>query len=690
MSKSGAARKAKHIAKQNELGDLPLVANPLRRNKCKDSLVQFGIDYCSLILDHAPSERMREGLINKLERVIKSGGQIAIMYTRGGGKTTWMEIAIVWALLYGYRQYPVVIAAKTDLAKQILKSVWAIIERSNAIAEDFPAVSLPIRALKGVPQRALSQTYHDEPTRIETASTHFRLPMLCDESGEALEAASGATMGALGIGASVRGLLDMGSRPDLLLFDDPQTKKDALSPARVAWIESFIHSDALGLAAHTKSLAACMTITPQKYGDLAMRISDRAAHPEWNISQAPLVKWCEKAEELWPGFLEAYREDMAEDDFTCRRSRAYYIEHKEEYAQTQVLDELAYDKNFEEDAIHHALKLRAKMGDEAFAAECLLSVKDVEATLPVTFETVSHALNGYNRASAPAQMTRAVAFCDVNTRDVGLTWVVVAFGAQHTAAVVNYGRYPQQGSLVEKDASTVRKKNAISKGIVEVTNIISNMRLANTRIVALGFDRGFEADVVHKTLQVIRRRIKPPFQVCALKGSGWSNFGENKKQGKIAEGDHCYAAESLLGEYLSFHAPYWREIMLSGFLETPLMPGSLSIFGSNPTTHFDFATEVAAERLIRKYMHPSGKLAWDWATTGANHYCDALTCAFVLASWFRIYTALPASPVKAQADNPLFDPIQNPAIANSPQPKKEEILFFQPVIKRRQYVTRRK
>ena len=661
---SGAERKAQHVARHNDIAELPAIVDADRRSRCRNDLARFGMEYCSLILDHEPSERVKIGLIQKLESCIVSGGQLAVMYPRGGGTTTWMDIAIVWALLYGYRNYPVVVAAKTDLAKSILRAVWAIIERSDAIYEDFPAIALPIRALKGVAQRAMSQTYKGEPTRIETASTHFRLPHLA-ENGKRIEVASGAIMGAVGVGASVRGLLDMGQRPDLILFDDPQTKKDALSPSRIAWLESFIHSDALGLAAHTKSLAACMTITPQKYGDLAMRITDRMEHPEWNISQEPLLVWGAKAEDLWTGFLDAYREDTARDDFAYTLSRAYYIEHQEEYADTRVLDPRAFDKANEVDAIHHALKLRAKMGDEAFNAECLLRVSDVETTLPVTFDTVSHALNGHNRGQVPPGITSAVAFCDVNTKSVGLTWVVVGFGAGHTACVLNYGRYPEKGALVEKGSSDLKKKRAISSAIVALVDKFSRMRFTNAgksfSLRAVGFDRGYEAQSVHNTLAVVRKRVKPPFQVCALKGAGWRNFGENSKAGKIAQGDHVFAAVSPMGEYLSVHAPYWREVMLSGFLETPLMPGSLSCFGSNPVEHYEFACEVAAERLLRKYMHPSGKLAWEWATTGANHYCDALTMAFALGSWFCCYTALPAPSVRTQADNPLFDPLQNAA-----------------------------
>jgi hypothetical protein len=667
MSKSGAERKAAHVARHNDIGDIPPIADKDRRERCRYDLPLFGVTYLSDILDHPPSDEIKTGLINKLEQCILYGGQLAIMYPRGAGKTTWMVAAIAWAILYGHRRFPVVIAAKADLAKAILKTVWAVIERSDNILADFPAVAMPIRALKGVAQRAMSQTYHEEPTRIETASSHFRLPYLAD-NGEKADVACGAIMAAVGIGASVRGLLDMGTRPDLVLFDDPQTKKDAASTSRIQWIEEFIHSDALGLAAHSSTLAACITVTPQKYGDLAMRITDRQEHPEWSVSTAPLVKWGERAEDLWYGFLDAYREDSMRDDYKHTLSRAYYEEHKAEYADTITLDAQAYDKGTEIDAIHHALNLRAKMGDEAFKAECLLTVSDVESTLPVTFDVVSQSLNGYPRGHLPPGIRRVIAFCDVNiAKGKGLSWVAVGFGDNHTAAVVAYGRYPERRAVSEKATSDMKRKGDIASAILAVVELLSRMRFTtdqgkHIKITALGFDRGYEASTVHRTLAVIRRRVKPPFQVCALRGAGWRQFTESDKTAKIARGDHLYISESPHGEYLYVHSPYWREVALSGFLETPLMPGSVSIYGDNPSQHYEFASEVAAERLLRKYMHPSGKLAWDWATTGENHYCDALTMAFALASWYRFYSALPSVSVRTRADNPLFDPIANPAI----------------------------
>ena len=109
---------------------------------------------------------------------------------------------------------------------------------------------------------------------------------------------------------------------------------------------------------------------------------------------------------------------------------------------------------------------------------------------------------------------------------------------------------------------------------------------------------------------------------------------------------------------------------LPGLLGEPLAPGSLSIFGTDPMMHRRFAQEVCAEQLVRKYQIYSGgaskstTVAWDWTTTGPEHFCDALTGAFVLASWFRLYDALSSTVDAAALGVKVAQEIVSPPLAD--------------------------
>lgn len=677
---STADRVARAVAGRNELGDIPAPRHRRVRERCRLDLELFGWLYCRKLLDHRASAEIRARLIVKLQQAVLTGGQLAVEFTRGAGKTTWTIIAFVWALLYGHRRFPVCIAASKPLAKSIKNAVLAVIEQGDNILADFPAVPTALRAIGGVVQRAKTVTHHGHTVDYQSQEMMFRLPMLRDDLGRPLEPSCGALFACRGVGASVRGLNELGMRPDFLLFDDPQTQRDARSATAVERLDRYIHGDALNLGANTSTMAAFVTITPQRFGDLAHRIADRNLHPNWSVSRCPfLVEMCPGFEDLANEFIERFNVDAANDDFERTESRAWYRANASRFAGTRTVDPLAYDRETEFDAVHHALNKMAAVGKDAFNAEYQMRVEEDSEGLAVTPEIVTNALNAVPMCTLPPGTTNAVAFCDVNiAKGRGLSWGVVAFGRGRVAAVVAYGRYPERGELCPPNASDLARKRAVAGAIRAVVQRIAalDLRLAQSRrrvyVRALGFDRGYMPDVVSRALFVLRKRMPLPFQLCAMRGFGWKQFGPGRNV--AGRGDHLFATRSEYGEYLAVHAPYWREVAQAGFKETPLMPGSCSLFGKDPVRHWEFASEVAAERLVRKYIHPSGRMAWDFVATGENHYCDVLTGAFALASWFRLYDALPrvldssasgvSRPASPEADA-LFDPLQNPAIAEN-------------------------
>ena len=673
---SSADRVAAHVARRNEIGQIRRRRHPRLVEACRYNLELFGWMFCRELLDHRASDEIDRRLIKKIEQAVLHGGQLAVEFTRGAGKTTWTIIAFIWAIVYGHRHFPVCIAASRNLAKSIKKSVLSMLETSDALLADFPAVPTALRAIGGVVQRAQTITYNGRPVNFESSDLMFRLPMLMDEDGKPLEPACGALFACRGVGASVRGINEKGDRPDFILFDDPQTQKDASSATAVERLDRYIHGDALNLGSNTSTMAAFLTITPQRLGDLAHRIADRNLHPNWSITKCPfLIELCPDFEKLVDQFLEAYNTDAANDDFLRSTSRAWYLANREKFAGTRCVDPLAFDDENEVDAIHHALNKIGQIGKEAFAAEYQMQVAPPDAGAPLTPETVCNALTGFPEWTLPPGTSSAVAFVDVNIqKGTGLSYVVGGFGAGRVVSYIAYGRYPEKGSLVPPGSTDLAKTRAVASAIRAVVAKLASadIRTADgrhVRIRAVGFDRGYMPAAVCRTLYVLRKRQALPFQLCAVRGFGWRQFGGARKD-LVERGDHVFATRSEYGEYLAVHAPYWHEISMSGFGETPLMPGSISVWGDNPLQHWEFANEICSERLIRKYVHPSGKLAWDFSPPmGPNHFGDAGTGMFALASWFRLYDALPKVLDAAAAGKlppaDLFDPIQNPAVAEN-------------------------
>ena len=689
--KSTAERVAEHVARYNDVGDFdPRPRHPRLKERCRLDLASFMWHYCRSVLNHKPSELIRDGLIHDVEQTILYGGQAVKLYGRGTGKTTIIVYcAITWAILYGHRRYPVVISATGKLARKSLKVIKKLLSRTKAILQDFPAVAVPIQALGDVAQRTASQTYHGVPTDVEWAADQIILPMCRDASGKPLDAGCGAIVGSVGIGGAVRGANEGGQRPDFLVLDDPQTRKIAHSPTMVKAVVDYIHNDALMLAGHDRSLSAFVTITPQCFGDVATELSSRSKHPEWDVTIEPFIRRkCKNWRNLTLEFCEYFVADAAAHDSRRTRSTEWYRANRAKFADVVVLDPLQFDPQTEIDAVHHLLNLRARLGSVAFDAEIMMSVSDQSSELEVNADLISEKLNGAPMNVLPPGTDQVVVFVDVNiTKDRGLSYVAAAFGAHRVGAVVNYGRFPATGPLVPPNSSDLVRNKLVAAGIATVVRRIKGIDFRDSKgrrvnVTAMGFDRGYLPAVIHRTLYVMRKTEPIPFPLVAVRGFPWNKFGVREKD-VLRRGDHVFATRSKYGQYLAEMAPYWREIMQSGFLETPLQPGSLSLFGSDPARHYEFAQEVANEKLIRKYQVTRGSevlTAWDWSVLGDNHFCDCLTGCFAIASWYHCYDNLsqiidgvivantqnqPVGPVIAPHtlhQDDLFDPIKNPAI----------------------------
>ena len=103
---TNAEKVAAFVARRNELGEIPPVENPERKEACRLDLEAFGWNYCRDLLRHRASPDIRDGLIRDAQECILNGGQTAELYARGGGKTTWIVyIASIWAILYGHRRF---------------------------------------------------------------------------------------------------------------------------------------------------------------------------------------------------------------------------------------------------------------------------------------------------------------------------------------------------------------------------------------------------------------------------------------------------------------------------------------------------------------------------------------------------------------------------------------------------------
>ncbi|MEX2388496.1 MAG: terminase gpA endonuclease subunit, partial [Phycisphaeraceae bacterium] len=380
-------------------------------------------------------------VIAKLEKIILDGGLLAVAMPRGSGKTTIIERAALWAVLYCHRRFVIVVGATETAAEQMLGHLKVELETNELLAVDFPEVCYPIKRLENNARRCVGQLFNGHQTRPAWSSKRVVLPTMPGS------AASGTVIHAAGLTGALRGLSHtlLGgeiTRPDLALLDDPQTRESAMSPNMSARRAEIVNGDVLGAAGPGKSIACVAAMTVIAPGDLADRTLDREAAPQWQGERTQLMHAMPSETKLWEQYA-----DIRADDFRAggdgSRATAFYTENRE--AMDKGADP-AWPERFnpgELSATQHAMNLWLR-NPAAFAAEYQNEpLRDTSAEASVVDpEAIAQKVNGYKRRIVPQGAEWITAHVDVH--DKLLYYTIAAWSPRFDGWVVDYGCYPEQ------------------------------------------------------------------------------------------------------------------------------------------------------------------------------------------------------------------------------------------------------
>src|SRR5690606_29751157 len=115
-------------------------------------------------------------MIDRLQTAVLEGGRFAFAMPRGSGKSTLIESASLWALLYSHRSFVVIIGATEVAAEEMLESIRIELETNELLLADFPAVCHPIACLEGEARRCGGQHIGGERTRVSWTQKELVLP----------------------------------------------------------------------------------------------------------------------------------------------------------------------------------------------------------------------------------------------------------------------------------------------------------------------------------------------------------------------------------------------------------------------------------------------------------------------------------------------------------------------------------
>ena len=423
-----------------DIGELPEVVNPERKKRCRTNFRMFCEEYFpeTFSLEWSPDHLKA---IHKIETAVLKGGLFALAMPRGSGKSSLTEVAAIWAMLYGHREFIMLIGATESAALELLDSLMTEFEINEHLAADFPEVCYPIQQLDGIANRCAGQLYHGERTRITWTSNEIVLPTIKGS------VASGIVVRVAGITGRIRGMKykrpdGRSVRPSLVVIDDPQTSESAGSLEQTRKRIRVLAGDILGLAGPGQKISGIMPCTIIRPGDMADIILNRQTHPDWNGERTKMVYEFPKNMKLWEKYAEIRAEALREEG-NFRRATEFYEAHRAEMDEGAKVSWEARYNHDEISALQHAMNL--KFQDEiAFAAEYQNDPlpEDTGGEEILSVDAICAKINGLPHNKVPLACDRVTLFIDV--QKALLFYVVTAWAENFTGSVIDYGSWPDQ------------------------------------------------------------------------------------------------------------------------------------------------------------------------------------------------------------------------------------------------------
>lgn len=670
-----AARQSRIAAAGRDIGSLPALANPKRREACRLDFARFCLTYNPAPF-YFPWSRDHKRVIARIEEVTLTsdesgiaGGLYAFAMTRGYGKSTLCKMAMLWATSYAHQPYVYLIGATAPKAMDNLDSVQTFIRFLPTYIEDFPEIAYPAIALDGIAQRANGQLCESRPTMMTWSQSKVVFPTVPLPEGWLAEwgehdvaPTSGIILAVSGLtGEGIRGSAHTNTkgeviRPSMVLLDDPQTDESARSLSQNHARMKLVNGAVLGMAGPGKKIAGIMPCTVIVEGDMVSQVLDRKKNPLWRGMRGQMLSSMpdeERIKKVWEPYFEIYRTcaQMEPADYTAAND--YYLAHR---ANLDAGFVASWPEAFNEDevsAIQSAMNIYCR-DKRAFYAEYQNSPlpEDSAVNQLLTADEIAAKLNGLARRQIPETAQYLTAFVDIQGNS--LWWAVMAWEEDFSGYVIDYGVYPEQpaGTVIElKRLKTTMADVAPGAGFLgqvyaaldAVGALICDASWPRDDGIDLPLNQllvdanwGETTDTVYKWAKECR------WKACVLPSHGRYVGPANKpfNQYEKKKGERVglnwiipKVKKSRQVRHVAWDTNWWKTFVHRRLATSQGDPGSLSLWGYDPLYHQTFADHQTAEYRIP--TEGRGRKVDEWKikpTRPDNHWLDALVGGAVAAS----------------------------------------------------------
>jgi hypothetical protein len=595
--------------------------------------------------------------IQTIQTCVLRGGLFALALQRGGGKTAVTERAALWSLLYRHRRFVALIGSNQARAEEALDRLKAEFISNDLLLADFAHAVHCFRRLERNARRATGQLFEGKPTNPEWSAARLTFPTMPDHPDPAIKNVSGSTIQVVGLGAAVRGLshtLPSGEliRPDLVLGDDLQTRESAISQLQTAERLAILNGDVLNLAGPDTVIAAVLTVTVIKPGDLADQLVNPALNPQWSgrrFKAVPQWPTGPDSERLWIRYRELRAEGLRQGD-GGKVATEFYVANRAAMDQGAIV---AWPARMADavSALQRLEDIRLDIGEEAFASEFMNDPlkPDSEALPMLSAAQIAEKTNGLARGQAPLWTSHITLFVDVH--DSLLVYAACGWADDFTGAILSYGTYPaQQGmtwslrkanpTLADVAPAGSGREAAIHSGLEVLCDGLLGgewSREGGTvmKVERCLVDSGFSPDLVYNFC----RTSKHAAVLLPSRGLG---IGANKAplaEWTLKEGErrgwYWVIAPTLsrTNRVVRFDANHWKTFAHDRLSVPKGDRGGLTLHGQTPEIHRLIAEHLVSEAPV--LATAAGRTVKEWRVRqgfSENHFLDSVVGNAVAAS----------------------------------------------------------
>ena len=642
-------RNAEEVRAAQDIGDLPEIVNPERREKAMKSFRVFCESYFPEIF-YLPWSPDHLRVIEKIEKAVLHGGLFALAMPRGSGKTVLCQTAVVWASFIGAVPFVCLIASSASRARDLLENIKVWLETNPLLKGDFPEVCYPIERLERITNRQKGQKYRNESTRIEWNVDKVVLPTI---EGSV---ASGVVISSSGMkGSDIRGQNHARAdgqvvRPQLVLIDDPQTSESAWSESQSTHREGILAGDVLGMAGPGKKIAGLMACTVIRPDDMADRILDRDKHPEWQGERTKMVYLFPANEKLWAKYAEL-RGDSLRNDGDGSVATRFYEQNRDAM---DVGSRVAWPERYNNDeisALQHAMNLKIRDEGAFFSEYQNEPILEKLGEEMLTAEQIAEKTNGYDRDVVPLDCNHITMFVDVQQK--ALYWLLAAWDGVFNGHILDYGTWPDQQRPyytlrdIQKTLAVAIPNSGLEGAIYGGLEKLCDERLGRSYYREDGIEMrvnqciidsnwGQSTDVVYQFCRQSQHAgILFPSHGKYV-GASSIPFAEYAKKRGDCVGHH-WRIPNTAGKrqvrHVLIDTNYWKSFVHARFAVNMGDPGCLSSFGHDPKVHTMLAEHLVSE--YRVQATANGRTVDEWKIRPShpdNHWLDCLVGCAVGAS----------------------------------------------------------